>query len=58
MKVREFIDELLNIENQDAELIFDFTEGGQTTDYSIPEDTTLFSDYAYLTVIGSLEKIG
>lgn len=56
MKVKDFVKELLNIENQEAELIFDFTEGGQTTEYSLPEDTTLFSDFAYLTVKGCLEK--
>ncbi len=56
MKVKEFVESLLSIENQDAELIFEFTEGGETTDYSLQEDTTSFSDYAYLTVRGCLEK--
>ena len=56
MKVKDFVKELLNIENQDAELIFEFSEGGETTDYSLQEDTTKFSDFAYLTVKGCLEK--
>ncbi|MBR1620264.1 hypothetical protein IJ674_10295 [bacterium] len=56
MKVKDFVKELLNIENQDAELIFEFSEGGETTDYSLQEDTTKFCNFAYLTVKGCLEK--
>lgn len=56
MKISEFIEELKKFQNQNAELILAFDDGVDTTDYAFMEDNTVYSDYAYLTVKGSLDK--
>lgn len=56
MKIKDVIEELQRIENQDAELILAFADGSDTTDYAFIEDNTAYNDYTYLTVNGSFDN--
>ena len=56
MKIKDVIEELQRIENQDAELILAFADGSDTTDYAFIEDNTAYNDFTYLTVNGSFDN--
>lgn len=56
MKIKDVIEELQRIENQDAELILAFADGSDTTDYAFIEDNTAYNDFTYLTVNGSFDS--
>lgn len=56
MLVKDFIEMLKGIQNQEAELILAFNDGVDTTDYAMLEDTTNYSGYAYLSVNGYFDS--
>ncbi len=56
MKIKEVIEELSKIANQDAELILAFADGTDTTDYAFLEDNTAYEDFTYLFVNGSFDN--